>query len=197
MKKVIGIMGSPRKEGNTAKILRNISDKAPDGIQMETVNLTEYQINCCTGCCSCQNNSNDFICSQNDDANLLLKKIIKADAVLYATPLYGHNFSGQMKVFLDRHTSLFKFVEGKNRSVKDMKIISAIKNKPVGLIVSCQGPEENNSELIQMLFDKFCESSLSICIGKYIFPFCNTNATKSYYRKENFDTIWQDILHSL
>ena len=194
MKKVLGIMGSPRANGNTARLLQHLSETAPEGIQVNIVSLNDYRINGCTGCSSCQRNTDDFKCVQQDDANFLLQKIIDADAVVYATPLYGHNYSGQLKIFLDRHTPLFKFVEGSDKAVNEMKILSAIEQKPVGLMVSCQGPVEYNTELVQMLFDKFCESSLACCMGKYIFPFCDPEAQNSHYDEITFRKIYSDIL---
>lgn len=191
--KILAFMGSPRAIGNTAKILNHIKESAPENYEVEIISLNDYVINGCIGCSQCQNDTENFVCVQKDDCNMLLQKIRNADVVLYGTPLYGHNYSGQLKIFLDRHTPLFKFVSGKDKAVDEMEILSVIENKPVGLIVSCQGPKEYNTELIQMLFDKFCESSLSKCIGKYIFPFCDTNANNSYYDENLIQQVFKDI----
>lgn len=193
MKHVLAIMGSPRGNGNTARILARISERAPASCDVEIIDLGGQRINGCKGCSACQRETETPECVQDDDMNRLLRKIVEADAVLYATPLYGHNYSGQMKIFLDRHLPLFKFVDGKDKAVDEMQIVSAIENKPVGLVVSCQGPEENNTEWIRMLFDKFCESSLARCMGKYVFPFCDPNATNSSYDEETLRRIWADI----
>ena len=157
------------------------------------ISLNDFNIHGCIGCSQCQRNTEHFFCVQHDNANLLLQKIIDADVVLYGTPLYGHNYSGQLKIFLDRHTPLFKFVEGSDKAVNEMKILSIIENKPVGLIVSCQEPEEYNTELIQMLFDKFCKSSLARCMGKYIFPFCSPDVTDSVYDEQVIQRLLQDL----
>lgn len=195
--KITCILGSPRKNGNTSKILETIKKVAPKAYDVEIVLLTDYSINRCLGCSICQKETDKFVCSQNDDGNLLLEKIIDSDIIFYATPLYGHSYSGQLKIFLDRHTPLFKFVDGKEKSVNEMGILSIIEKKPVGLIVSCQGPEENNTELIKLLFDKFCESSLAQCLGKYIFPFCNHNAKESVYDEKVIEQIFSDIQSKL
>ncbi|MGN0539505.1 MAG: flavodoxin family protein [Candidatus Fimenecus sp.] len=189
---ILEIMGSPRKNGNTAKILNEISllDKED---KVEIIDLTDYHIGYCLGCSACQRDTKHFRCVQNDDANILLEKIIRSDVILYGTPLYGHNFSALMKNLLDRHLPLFKFVDGKDKSVNEMEILSAVKEKPVGLIVSCQGPEENNAELIKMLFDKFCESSLTRCFGKYVFPFCDPETARSGYSRQILSQLINDI----
>lgn len=194
--KLLALMGSPRKNGNTAELFSQIQKAAPEGWEVEIIALTDYQIHGCTGCAHCQMNTEDFTCVQHDDGNMLLRKIIEADTVLYGTPLYGHNYSGQMKIFLDRHIPLFQFVSGKDKAVDEMEIVSVIEDKPVGLVVSCQGPEEYNTELIKMLFDKFCASSLTKCIGKYIFPFCNPNVKDSHYAEDTLFQIWKDIIQN-
>lgn len=194
--KLLALMGSPRKNGNTAALLQEIQTSAPENWEVEIIALTDYQIHGCTGCSRCQMDTEHFTCVQKDDGNMLLGKIVAADAVLYGTPLYGHNYSGQLKIFLDRHIPLFKFVDGKDKAVDEMEILSVIENKPVGLVVSCQGPVENNTELIQMLFDKFCESSLAKCMGKYIFPFCDPNLKESHYEENVLHQIWKDIVEN-
>ena len=195
--KILAFMGSPRGNGNTARLLKRIQELAPKRCEVEILSLLDYEIRGCTGCTHCQQDTEHFTCVQQDDVNRLLQKIREADAVLYGTPLYGHNYSGQMKIFLDRHTPLFKFVAGKDKAVDEMEILSAIENKPVGLLVSCQGPEENNTELIQMLFDKFCESSLAKCVGKYVFPFCNPSSAESAYDEKTIQQVLTDIYRAL
>lgn len=195
--KILAFMGSPRGNGNTARLLKRIQELAPKRCEVEILSLLDYEIRGCTGCTHCQQDTEHFTCVQQDDVNRLLQIIREADAVLYGTPLYGHNYSGQMKIFLDRHTPLFKFVAGKDKAVDEMEILSAIENKPVGLLVSCQGPEEHNTELIQMLFDKFCESSLAKCVGKYVFPFCNPSAAESAYDEKTIQQVLADIYRAL
>lgn len=191
--KILAIMGSPRGNGNTAEILNCLQASAQGDDRVEIVSLCDYKIQRCTGCSNCQKDTVGFACVQKDDGNLLLGKIRKADAVLYGTPLYGHNYSGQLKIFLNRHLPLFKFAGGKENAVDEIDTLSAIENKPVGLLVSCQRPEENNKELVKQLFDKFCGSSLAACFGKYVFPFCNPDISLSFYDLETVNRIFEDI----
>lgn len=190
---ILFISGSPRKSGNVSKIIDNISKHLNENYDVEKIYITDYQINGCLGCNHCQGIISEPGCVQQDDAKDLLEKIIKADIIFYGTPLYGHSYSGQLKLFLDRHVSLFKFIEGSEKAVEEMTIFSFIKDKPVGLIVSCQGPNENNTELVQMQFDKFCESSLTKCIGKYVFPWCTPNADESTYDEKQILEIIKTI----
>ena len=169
MKKLLLICGSPRKRGNTSRILELLASELKEKYAVELCQITDYQVNGC------------------------LDKDIHADAVLYGTPLYGHSYSGQLKLLMDRHVALFKFVGGSEKAVDEMEILSFIKDKPVGLVVSCQGPEQDNTELIQMQFDRFCESSLTHCFGKYIFPWCSPDVDETTYSKELLGKIISDV----
>lgn len=193
--KIIFVSGSPRKHGNTAKILEMVSNRIKDTFDIQMCYLTDYQINGCLGCSHCQGVLDKLGCIQKDDTEKLLHQLIDADIILYGTPLYGHSYSGQLKLFMDRHVALFKFVAGSDKGVSEMEIRSFISGKPVGLIVSCQGPEEQNTELIKAQFDKFCESSLTHCFGKYIFPWCDPTAKQSEYSEETLQRIIDDIQH--
>ncbi|MGM9650091.1 MAG: flavodoxin family protein [Butyricicoccaceae bacterium] len=187
------LCGSPRKNGNTAAILNQVQSRLAERHSAELCYITDYQINGCMGCNACQSVLEQPGCMQRDQAGILLDKILSADAVLYGTPLYGHSYSGQMKILMDRHVALFKFVGGSDQSVGEMEIISFLKDKPVGLVVSCQGPEEDNTELIQMQFDKFCASSLAVCFGKYIFPWCAPDAKDTDLSEDTIQKMMDDI----
>lgn len=124
---------------------------------------------------------------------MLFDKLIKADLIIYGTPLYGHSYSGQLKIFLHRHVALFKFIGAYDKSVHEMKILSFIENKPVGLVVSCQGPEEGNTELIKAQFDKFCESPLTKSFGKYVFSYCDNTCENTEISKSTLSNMVKDI----
>ena len=191
--KVLFICGSPRRTGNTARILEKTAAALDGRCETELCYLSDYRVNGCLGCNHCQRVLTEPGCAQKDDAALILEKIVRADAVLYGTPLYGHSYSGQLKLLMDRHVALFKFVGGADKAVGEMEIQSFIAGKPVGLIVSCQGPEEDNTELVEMQFDKFCESSLSRCFGKYVFPWCSPDVEETRLSQTTLDVIASDL----
>lgn len=190
---ILLISGSPRKNGNTNAIMQKVSEKLRAAHNVKVCRISDYQINGCLGCNHCQGVLDEPGCVQKDDAARLLDEVIEADVVLYGTPLYGHSYSGQLKLLMDRHAALFKFVGGADKAVNEMEIRSFIEKKPVGLIVSCQGPEKNNTELIQMQFERFCESSLSSCMGTYIFPWCSPNVTDSRFSEKTLNQLVCDI----
>ena len=182
--KAIFISGSPRKYGNTMRLLKKLKEGVHTFMEVEIVHLSDLDLNGCLGCSHCQENLHDIGCVQVDDVDKLLHKIQKADIVLYGTPLYGHSYSGQLKLFLDRHVALFKFIDGEDKATGEMTIHSLIKDKPVGLVVSCQGPEAENTELMKAQFDLFCKSSLTNSMGTFVFPWCDRQAESSVYDED-------------
>ena len=173
--------------------MQYLAEKLKRNHNVEIYCIQDYQINGCLGCNHCQSVLDEPGCVQNDDVTQILDKVISADVVLYGSPLYGHSYSGQLKLLMDRHVALFKFVGGEDKAVDEMEIKSFIEKKPVGLIVSCQGPEENNTELVQMQFRRFCESSLASCIGTYIFPWCSPDVKGSQFSADTLNRIVLDV----
>jgi multimeric flavodoxin WrbA len=105
--KILVIMGSPRK-GNTyraAERIREIlQEKIP--VEWEYVMLGDLDLKQCRGCFSCFDRGEEF-CPLKDDASGLEQKMQDADGVIFATPVYGMQVSGLLKVFIDRHSYIF------------------------------------------------------------------------------------------
>ena len=74
---VLGISGSPRRDGNTELLIREFMKGAKaSGHETELVILTELKISPCTSCDHCQKNGK---CVINDDMQLMHKKLLEAD----------------------------------------------------------------------------------------------------------------------
>lgn len=99
-KKVVVICSSPRKNGNS-EILADLFIKGAQeaGHTAEKIRLSDYEIGYCKACYYCREH---LACCQKDDANLLVEKLLSADVLVFATPIYFYEMSGQLKVFLDR-----------------------------------------------------------------------------------------------
>lgn len=65
---------------------------------MEKVFLTEKQIGYCRGCGVC---NTTHVCVQKDDMAEILDKMVKADVIVLATPVYFYTMDGQLKTFID------------------------------------------------------------------------------------------------
>jgi multimeric flavodoxin WrbA len=101
-KKVLIILGSPRRKGNSALLAAEAAKAArAAGASVESVYLQGLSIRPCTACDSCQRKLGKG-CVIKDDMQALYPKLKVADALLLATPIYWANMSAQMKTFLDR-----------------------------------------------------------------------------------------------
>jgi multimeric flavodoxin WrbA len=100
MKRILGIMGSTRKGGNTHILVEKILNGAEqEGAIVEIVLLKDLNISDCDGCHSCWK-GND--CSKQDDMNTIFPKIIESDVLIFGTPVYWYGPTALMKAFIDR-----------------------------------------------------------------------------------------------
>ena len=98
-KKVIAINSSKRKK-NTYNIINDIKNQLSNkNVEIEIINLFDFQIDCCLGCESCIRGKS---CSLNDDTEILMEKLISCDGVILSSPVYVSNISGKLKTFIDR-----------------------------------------------------------------------------------------------
>lgn len=106
MPSIIGICGSPRKDGNTALLLNTaLKGAGAAGANTEMVFLADYNIGYCDGCEKCYVDDGKEIgeCSINDDmTKVLVPKIYTCDGLILGTPSYWSNVSALMKNFIDR-----------------------------------------------------------------------------------------------
>jgi putative NADPH-quinone reductase len=102
-KYVLAFNSSPRKEkGFTAMVLeRFMAGAASTGAETETVYLAEKKIADCLGCTWCWFKT-PGICRHKDDVPSLHEKLLRADIIVYATPLYICTMNAIMKRFMDR-----------------------------------------------------------------------------------------------
>lgn len=123
-KKVLIISGSPRKGGNSDTLCDQFMAGAKEtGNDVEKIFLKDKKINYCTGCYACKRDGN---CVQKDDMAEILDKMMAAEIILMATPVYFYTMNGQMKTLIDRTVS--KYMKMKD---KDMYFIAtaAVTNK--------------------------------------------------------------------
>jgi len=163
--KIITILGSPRKKGNTAKVLSMFEDKVENNHEVERINVTKYNVGGCLGCYKCQESKDEPGCVQKDDALTIFEKMIQADAIVYASPLYCWSFTSQIKPLIDRH---FCLVTGAGTTDHD----SLISGKPAALLLTCAGPIEGNCDAIQSIFAGFTDYAKLMAKGNFILPFC-------------------------
>lgn len=111
--KILGINGSPRKDGNTACAVKHYLEQFGDSIETEYLHLEDYAITPCKSCFGCRKKKNER-CVYKDDTQAVYQKIKEADALVLGSPVYLGSISPQLanllvKIkFLDRGHSNFR-----------------------------------------------------------------------------------------
>jgi len=101
-KKVLILLGSPRKKGNSAILAEQIAKGAKAvKAKVETIYLHGKNIAPCSACMKCQN-KNSKGCSIKDYMQEIYPKLIESDAWVIASPVYWFTMSAQTKIFIDR-----------------------------------------------------------------------------------------------
>jgi multimeric flavodoxin WrbA len=111
-RKILVLLGSPRKNGNSAILARQIIKGAEsEGAEVETVFLHGMNISPCQSCYACQKPDSTG-CAIDDDMQQIYRKIIAADALVVASPVYWFTMSAQTKLLLDRCFGIFAYDKG-------------------------------------------------------------------------------------
>lgn len=102
-KKVLIVSASPRKGGNSDILCDEFARGAREaGHDVEKIRLSEKNVGYCEGCYACQKLHK---CVKNDDANELVGKMLSADSIVLATPVYFYSMDAQLKALIDRTVS--------------------------------------------------------------------------------------------
>jgi len=105
-KKVLVLLGSPNRKGNSAILAEQISTGARTAkAKVETIYLHGKNIAPCKGCLSCQKKGSKG-CTIQDDMQAIYAKLIASDAWVIASPVYWFTMSAQTKIFMDRCLAL-------------------------------------------------------------------------------------------
>lgn len=105
MSKILVITTSLRAKSNTDILAEELVKGARDaGNEVEVISLKGKEIRFCIGCLACQKTQR---CIQKDDALAIADKVLKAETLVFVTPIYYYEMSGQMKTLLDRLNPLY------------------------------------------------------------------------------------------
>lgn len=105
MKKVLVISSSLRHGSNSDALAEAFAKGADEaGNEVETITLKGKNLHFCTGCLACQKTQK---CVIADDAPAIVNKMYASDAIVFATPIYYYEMSGQLKTLLDRANPLY------------------------------------------------------------------------------------------
>lgn len=158
--KICILMGSPRKNGNTASLLKPFCERLADnGHDCETVWLYDKKISPCTACRACQKDWGGFNCRIHDDAYELFERVQACDVLVLATPIYSWYCTPPMKALMDR------LVYGMNKYYGESKGPSLWEGKGLALLVTCGYPPEKGADLWEEGVRRYCKHSKLRYIG--------------------------------
>lgn len=105
MKRIVVISTSLRAHSNSDALANEFIRGAQDaGHAVEKISLVDKNIQFCKGCLACQKLGK---CVIKDDVNDIMAKVLNADVVVWATPIYYYEMSGQMKTLIDRMNAMY------------------------------------------------------------------------------------------
>ena len=131
--KILALIGSPRKMGNTDLLIDQILEGArTKGYTSEKIYLYDYTISLCRDCRNCK--KGDYVCCINDEMQQIYQLMEEADVIVFGSPVYWYGPPATMKMLLDR---MRPFVENKKLKGKKAIVVapSAEGSKACGLTV--------------------------------------------------------------
>ena len=141
-KQILVISASFRKNGNSETLCNQFIKGALEaGNKVEKINLNDKHINFCHGCGVCNNTHK---CVQKDDMEEILNKMVEADVIVFATPVYFYSMNGQMKTFIDRCVPRY----------------TEISNKEFYFIIAAADTSKQNMQRVLEAFRGFTEDCL-------------------------------------
>lgn len=106
MNNIIVLVGSMRKNGNTALLAQSFAKGASKNNNVEIISVSDVNVNPCIGCNTCFSREGNK-CFQNDDMTKIYEKLQIADIVIIASPVYFYSISASLKTIIDRlHTPM-------------------------------------------------------------------------------------------
>ena len=138
-KRIVIVLGSPRKEGNSTTLAQQVAvGAAASGAKVETFYLHDMDISPCTACDSCRDDT-AVDCVIDDQMRSLYPKLRSADALVIASPIYWFTMSAQTKLFMDRCYAL----GGPDGN--------ALKGKQIGILLTYADPDPFSSGAVNAL----------------------------------------------
>jgi len=163
--RVVTVMGSPRKRGNTACVLGWAEAAWSDGGHaVEHYDIGDYIVRGCNGCFACQRPTTAPTCAQDDDANLLLGAMMQADLVVLASPVYCWGPTAQLKALLDRSIAAYAHYDGGETAM--------LAGRRMALLATAGGGIEGNAELMLPQFERWVGYHQGINAGYLLVPDC-------------------------
>lgn len=128
------LSGSPRKGGNSDLLCDEfLRGAAESGNEVEKIRIEEMKIGYCHACYYCRDHGGE--CVIKDDMSEVLQKIIDADVIVLASPVYFYSIDAQLKAVIDRTVS--RWTEVKNKDFYYIMTAADSKKEAMGPTLAC------------------------------------------------------------
>jgi multimeric flavodoxin WrbA len=167
--RIMTILGSPRRQGNTATVLGWVEEQLhAGGHEVDAANILDYRVEGCRECMACKKSKVE-LCSINDDANALFQQMVAADVVLIAAPVFCWGFPAQIKGLIDRLFCMMDF-DGECPGAPRLH------GKGMALLLTGGGEEAGNADLVTAGFRQMVEMLKARMAGQWFVGGCTEPA---------------------
>ena len=148
------LMGSPRKQGNTIVLVKAFQEYlSQNQVSHELLWLYDLDITSCVACRACQQDWSVFGCPLADDVHSIFSKVLAAELIILATPIYSWYCTGPMKALLDR------LMYGMNKFYGEERGPSLWAGKNLALVVTCGYGLDKGPDLFLQGMQRYCKHS--------------------------------------
>lgn len=165
-KKVLILSGSPRKGGNSDTLCDEFAKGAlAAGNDVEKIRVAEKKVACCLACYACRGTG---VCAIKDDMAEIMQKIIDADVLVLASPVYFYSIDAQLKAVIDRTVARW----------------TEVKNKEFYYIVTAADAEAESAETTLACFRGYADcvdgaKEMGVVLGMGVYEKGEVKATKA------------------
>lgn len=190
------LMASPRKNGNTAALLRPFTQElAARGAECAQFALYDRKLEPCVACRACQADWSVFGCPRADDMQQIFDAVLTSELIVLATPIYSWFCTPPMKAVLDR------LVYGMNKYYSGQKGPSLWAGKRMAAVVTCGYRPEQGADLFQTAMERYCKHSALKWLGMHCERHLGYNTVfmddgKEQRARAYAGTLWQKLIEA-
>ncbi|MDR3597656.1 flavodoxin family protein [Clostridium sp.] len=190
--KIYAINGSPRKNNNTATLLKKALEGVKESVkdtevETEIINLYDLKYTGCKSCFACKRIGSKSYgkCAVKDDIHEVLEKISQADGLIFGSPVYFSNISGQLQSFCERLLFPYLVYDKNHSSIAPKKI-------PTAFIYTMNIPEEFMKKSGYISTFNNIESAIGLIFTKTLVMYSNNTYQFDDYSKYKSDAFSEE-----
>ena len=151
--KVLVLFGSPRKEGNTASLLKPVIDELKtENADISYFDAYDMNVKGCNACLKCQKDIENICCTIDDDMKKIFREIVDSNVILIASPIYAWSIPAPLKAIIDRLVySSCKYYDGNPNGP------ALLGGKKLYLLLTCGYPIEKGTDLLEEAMKRYAK----------------------------------------